>query len=295
MSDSYRPPPRRAIGWVERSLGAVRVLHTAQLIGGLTSDVDRLTVRTRTGGTVAVVLRRWRADNAWATGLIRRESAGLAVASRHDLPAPRLLAFDAAGEDVGVPSLLMTALPGEPLLRPADFVRRLAVTLARIHDVADPDLHPSDPHGFVPDIDRSWLGDPGLARSLAETATGPAEMSTLIHGDYQPLNVLWSGQEISGVVDWAYAGLGAPATDVGRCRLALAVLYSTDTAEEFLRCYEAEAGRAIDPRLDIRALLAFNPDWRDYVQRAVAGRAHVDAGMAGRVTELLRAAAARLN
>jgi aminoglycoside phosphotransferase (APT) family kinase protein len=125
---------------------------------------------------------------------------------------------------------------------------------------------------------------------------GDQQQPVLVHGDYQQLNVLWHGRRLSGVVDWTYAGTGRREIDVGHCRLALAALFSAESAETFLRMYEAEAGRRMDPRADIRALLTFGPSWLEFVPRQVAGRAPVDAGgMVGRVSSVLRAAAGRLS
>jgi hypothetical protein len=113
MADSYRQPSEQTRRWVEAALGSnAQVLAASRLIGGLTADMDRLTIaagRSR----FDVVLRRW-SDSKWAnwaTGLLDRETAGLTALAGHDLPVPRLLAVDRTGEQAGVPCLLMTALP----------------------------------------------------------------------------------------------------------------------------------------------------------------------------------------
>lgn len=296
MARDYQPPSQQVLRWVEESLNG-RVLAASRLLGGLTADMDRLTVAMRSGTTIDVVLRRW--WDAGGSGLVRREAAGLAALVGHDVPAPRLLATDPAGAAPGVPCLLMSALPGEPMLAPPDMaacVRAMAATLARIHAVPAR-LERTDPHKLRDDADLGWIGDERLkqtALSAADEALGlPADV--LVHGDYQQLNILWHDGQLSGVVDWTYAGLGRREIDVGHCRLALAVLFSSTVADDFLRCYEAEVGRRVDPRGDIRALLTFGPLWTSFVPRQVAGRAPVDTdGMASRVADVLRGAIARL-
>ncbi|MEQ4209040.1 phosphotransferase [Actinopolymorpha sp. B9G3] len=263
--------------------------------------MDRLTIAAGRG-PFDVVLRRW-SDNkwaTWATGLIDRETAALLALAEHDLPVPRLLAADRTGEQAGVPCLLMTALPGEPLFEPSDLpgvVRQMANLLVRIHDIVPTGLESTDPHGFCKEVDRGWIGDPALAHAVTEAAAAapPGGQQVLVHGDYLPLNVLWVDERLSGVVDWTYAGSGKREVDVGRCRLGLAVLFSPEVAEAFLRRYEAEAGLHIDPRADIRALLAFGPSWLQFIPRQVAGRARADGrGIVERVESVLRTAAARL-
>ncbi|MGH3487330.1 MAG: phosphotransferase family protein [Actinopolymorphaceae bacterium] len=307
MAATYRPPDGRVLHWVERALGAnARIRTTSRLLGGLTADMDRLTVATD-GSVFDVVLRRW-SDQKWGPGLVEREAAGLEVLAHHDLPMPRLLAADRSGEDAGEPSLLMSALPGEPLLQPPDLtdcVTRMADMLVRIHAVVPTGLAATDPHGVDEHTDHGWIRDPALANAAADAATEAAAVATaatavqrphvFVHGDYQQLNVLWRDQHLSGVVDWTYAGGGPREIDVGHCRLALAVLFTADAAETFLRRYEASAGLRLDARADIRALLAFGPSWLEFVPRQVAGRAPIDApGMTDRVETVLRAALARI-
>jgi aminoglycoside phosphotransferase (APT) family kinase protein len=296
MPEHYRPPTARALRWVEQAAGG-RVVRCVRLRGGLTSHVDRITIHC---GSADLVLRRWPQAEASGSDLVRREAAGLLALARAQVPTPELVAADPTGELAGTPGLLMSALPGEPRLRPRDlnaYVRHLAGMLARIHDIRAPYLAHSDPHGYQPNADRAWIGNPALTRILHEAADKAAddEPPVVIHGDFQPLNILWNESGISGVVDWTYAGIGTRATDVGHCRLALAVLFSATAAEEFLSCYESELGRPVNSAQDIRALLAFNAGWHEIVERAVDGRAPVEhAGMADRVVAVLTAAARRL-
>ncbi len=293
MSDDYRPPTAQVIRWVEAATGA-RVLRHERLHGGLTAQMDRLAFHS---GHRDLVLRRWRTTDEWGPGLVRRESAALLALADQELPTPRLVAADPDGESAGTPSLLMTALPGAWCVYPrnsAEFVRQLACMMARIHNVPTPHLAPSDPHGYEPSADRGWIGDAALTRILEEAADNAVndEPAVLIHGDYHPLNILWAGNEISGVVDWTYTGSGSRATDVGHCRLALAVLFSPAAAEQFLRWYESESGQHVNSAQDIRALLAFNHNWHEIAEHAVGSVDH--AGMADRVVAVLTAAARRL-
>lgn len=284
---------------MESALGpGVRVVAVRRLTGGLTADMDRLRVAAG-GRAYDVVLRHWR-HGEWAVGLIGREEAALTVLAGEAVPAPRLLALDRSGDSAGRPCLLMSALPGEPLLPPADmnaYVRELARVLARIHDIAPGNVSPTDPHGVDDSADLGWIGEPALAGVVRAVLSEPLDglPQVFVHGDYQQLNILWEHGRLTGVVDWTYTGRGRREIDVGHCRLALAALFDGGAAEAFLRTYEAEAGVRIDPRADIRALATFGPNWQVFVPRQVTGRTVLDtAGMPSRVEALLRTAARRL-
>jgi aminoglycoside phosphotransferase (APT) family kinase protein len=244
-----------------------------------------------------VVLRRWPDENG-TEGLVAREAWALAVMNGHGVPAPELLAGDEKGVLSGVRCTLTTALPGEPDLAPADlpsWLGQLASTQAAIHAVRDPLPPPmdvsSDRYGIrYRSLD--WLPDRGLRDAAREAATGPLdEQQVFVHGDYQHFNVLWADGRLTGVVDWPHAAIGNRGTDVGHCRLNLAVLYDARTAADYLTAYERAAGVWVDRRADLRSLLCFDLDWQRFIPHQVAGRARLDvAGMPERVAAAVRTA-----
>lgn len=310
MSRVREPPPARVVRWAAHQVhpGAV-VLATTRLEGGISAAMDRITVRSPEGLT-DVVLRRW-PDEPWAAGLVAREAAALEAVSGHGIPVPRLLARDEDGTQTGVRCTLTSALTGEPDLTPADrqsWLGRLAGMQAAIHDV--PPGRRVRRHGWGGDEgealapDRygarhrslAWLADAGLRDAAQAAAEGPlAGREVLVHGDYQHFNVLWSDGELTGVVDWPNAGIGHRGSDVGHCRLNLAVLFDSRTADDYLIAYEQAAGAPVDQRADLRALLCFDLAWPVFIPQQVAGRADVDvAGMAARVTAAVRSALDRI-
>ncbi len=85
---------------------------------------------------------------------------------------------------------------------------------------------------------------------------------------------------LPGVVDWPHAAVGSRGSDVGHCRLDLAVLFDAQTADDYLARYERAADVTVDRRADLRALLCFDRDWQRFIPLQVAGRAPLDvAGM----------------
>lgn len=96
------------------------------------------------------------------------------------------------------------------------------------------------------------------------------------HNDFQHFRLLWRGDRLSGIVDWTRSGRGAPDSDVGHCRLNLAVLFSVDWAERFRRAYEAEAGRRLYRWWDIHELALYSGGWQHFIPVQVGGRIPVD-------------------
>ena len=66
---------------------------------------------------------------------------------------------------------------------------------------------------------------------------------TFIHRDFHPGNVLWTGDAVTGIVDWSSASLGSPEADVGHCRINLARHLGYDAAEQFTAIYRERSGR----------------------------------------------------
>jgi aminoglycoside phosphotransferase (APT) family kinase protein len=166
---------------------------------------------------------------------------------------------------------------------------QLASTQAAIHAVAD--RVPARWNGWYDDgASLDWLADRGLRDAAREAASGPlAGEDVLVHGDYQHFNVLWCRGRLSGVVDWPNAATGSRGSDVGHCRLNLAVLFDAGTARDYLTMYERAAGVRVDRRADLRALLCFDLGWQRFIPRQVAGRASVDLpGMPDRVATAIR-------
>lgn len=311
MPRQYEPPAPEILEWVRRHVHAhARVTAVARLQGGVTADMDRITVEAPSGAR-DVVLRRWQFDDE-AQAQVTREASALTAIRGHGVPAPQLLAMDADGVETGVPCTLTSALTGQPDLAPADmrsWLGQLATTQAAIHAVPDrPRTYADAGNGDgepVPVPDRyggrhrplDWLSDRGLRDAAREAASGPLGDETVFaHGDYQHFNVLWDDGRLTGVVDWPDAATGNRGSDVGHCRLNLAVLFDAETAGAYLTMYERAAGVRVDRRADLRALLCFDLGWQHFVPHQVAGRAPLDlAGMPERVAAATRDALNRVH
>lgn len=216
--------PESALAWAARAVGPHATIERVRPLAGGTHAMTHLlrTVDPR----LDVVLRRFPAGDTAA----RDEAVVLTALDGLDGLAPRLIDVDPTGERAGLPATLITRVAGEPDIMPADPHRaaaELARVLARVH---------ATPLAALGRL-RSGLGsgDPRL--------TG--QPSVLTHYDYWTGNVLWQGDTISGVIDWAGGARAPRGHDVSWCRLDLVLLHDHATAETFLTAYEHAAGEPV--------------------------------------------------
>ena len=81
----------------------------------------------------------------------------------------------------------------------------------------------------------------------------PTAPSVPIHRDFHPDNLLWSGNALTGIVDWGNACLGPAAFDVCHYRVNLAQLHGPEATD---------AHMPGDPAWDVEAALSYL-DWWD--------------------------------
>lgn len=195
--------------------------------------------------------------------LIEHEAAALREVQQAGFRAPHLIAHASHEVGFGVPVLLMTCLPGQMTLHPTNFQAWLD---AMAHELAAIHRHPAPHFGWYY---RSWVNRAALAippwttvPHLWEQAItlisqpAPSYPPVFIHRDYHPLNVLWDGDRLSGVVDWINACLGPAAEDVSHCRTNLVMMFSIAAADQFLAAYcQAADAFTYHPYWDLDSLL----------------------------------------
>ncbi|MBL7259323.1 phosphotransferase family protein [Paractinoplanes lichenicola] len=299
-----RRPSAQTLDWVAASMGpSSRVVGWRRLTGGVSSAMHRLTVerqRTRT----FVVLRQY-PDDLGLQASLAQEIANLGVVADSGLPVPRILASDVGGASTGgIPSLLMTRLPGHVGLSPAEprtWLTRIAELAALLHSLDLP------AKTFDPWTD-SWITPPFRVPAGAQkpavwkaafdamTTPPPRNTTVFLHGDFLPVNLLWSRGRITGLTDWNSIHRGSRAIDIGHCRRYLAALYTPEWADQLRSLYESIAGVTLDPWWDLYALLHYNDDGPKWIERQVAGRHPVDVpGMTSRVEATVETTLRRLD
>ena len=278
------PPTPAALSWVEAATGH-HVIDWSVLRGGMSSAMYSLEFGDRAGA--GLVLRCYvRPElNEEEPDLAAREAAALLAAATTALPTPELVAVDPMGDDVGVPALLMTLLPGQVVWDPKGPMRwlaRLAAVLPDIHGttVTEPgvgEYFNYEPNSYAPP---EWAGEPKVWGRAVDIFNGPIreECRSFIHRDFHPGNVLWRGGRVSGVVDWQSACVGPPSIDIAHCRANL-FRYAPDLADIYTRLAEESTERSFHPWADIACLIGMLDGLRSSPPRP-SGRRGVETAIA---------------
>lgn len=262
--NKWLPDPIKS--WIEQSLPSNQTMITVEKLKGATST----TLYKIETNTCCYVLRLydnkcWLADEP---DLAAHEAASLKMAAANHFGAcsPKLINVDEIGKHTGFPMILMQFVPGEVVIKPDDlgaWLKELARVLAGIHRIDAAHFkwtfrRYTQPHELkVP----HWTEQPALWEKGIQIVQSrePQYKETLIHRDYHPVNVLWTGEKISSVVDWVNACRGPAGVDVGHCRNNLVCLFGLNAAEAFLNDYITFVGDTFsyDPYWDLVSYFDF--------------------------------------
>ena len=248
-------PPHEDLRWVISEVGrGARILRLRPMALSSTAQ-HAIDVVDRSGRIHRLVLRRYVEADRLANDPWYRpghEVEALRIVAEAGIPAPRLIAEDAAGDRCDVPTLLVTRIPGRPLgARPVDlerYLRQSAEVLHLIHGVEAlraarlPVYAPYEPPSTlsIP----AWSDRPMLWARVLDALAGPApeDEGRFIHRDYHSGNILLARGRIMGVVDWPTACRGPRSIDVARMRLNLVGDFDAAVAARFLDLYGQQAG-----------------------------------------------------
>lgn len=210
---------------------------------------------------------------AGATALLAHSSSIVAGA----VAVPRLIASDPDGSRTGAYVNLISWLSGVVRLDPLGpaAVDELARVATVIHATEVPADRRPMPYAFWAPADLrvpGWARAPQLWERAIEVFAGgpPATPATLVHRDFHPGNVLWEGDRITGVIDWAEASWGPAELDIAHSATNFALLHDLDRAVAFREAYRRhgarpgmdrpEAERAADRFWVLSDILGFLPD-----------------------------------
>ncbi|GAA2842246.1 aminoglycoside phosphotransferase family protein [Kribbella solani] len=186
--------------------------------------------------------------------MIATNATALQLAEHHDLPAPRLIAADLAGNQSGTPASLETAVAGTtnwPNSSP-ERLRAAGAALARLHTIpmAPREHLPFRPRPIAVDdfaTDRRTGRMPTTpllqqADALIRAHGLPEEPSVYLHGDVWPGNMLWSNHQVTAFIDWKTAGVGALGVDLSELRKQVAITFGPQAPTEVLTGYQHATG-----------------------------------------------------
>jgi aminoglycoside phosphotransferase (APT) family kinase protein len=226
--------------WIADEVGASVEIHQLRRTSTGYSRENWLFDASWDGHTHALIARRDPVGSVLETDR-RIETEVLRALAGTDLPSPALRWADLDGQRLGRPALIMDLSLGFcdgfvlngalPLARRLAIAHRLYDRLADIHmldwraiGLDDVLVDPGDRAALAvvdhweSELHRIQLDpEPELAFVLTWLrANAPTnDITTLVHGDYKPGNVLLDGDDISAVLDWETAHLGDPHEDLG--------------------------------------------------------------------------------
>jgi aminoglycoside phosphotransferase (APT) family kinase protein len=260
MADDRRRPLRdEELARIAHAIDPrARATHSAPLLGGLDAATYALDLDIA-GARRELVVRLFTFAQHRDGAAARRYWRALSgIPDTAPVPMPRPVLLDAEGRLVGFPLMVMTRLPGTVLAHPANeeaWIDQLAAAVASIHEVDVKGLRSDYPRAAEPvELVEARLGHwaptilEDLWREVAEALRSDAPRVTsngpvLTHHDFWFGNTLWSGERLTGIVDWDDAQIDDPAFDVGYACLDVQLTLGGDAAHRLLARYEQRRGR----------------------------------------------------
>jgi aminoglycoside phosphotransferase (APT) family kinase protein len=234
-----------------------------------------------------MVLRRYVRPE---TPVADHEARALNFVAGIPIPTPQLLAADLSGAETGVPTILMSWLPGRVEWEPSNmdgWLRGMTDLLPTIHATPLPPPGVIRPFGTYRQRRYDpppWTRWPGVWQRGVEIVHGPVpgDHHVFLHRDFHPGNVLWRRGRVSGLVDWQAASIGPASVDVGHCRSNL-LSYGTEVVDRFTTLWEQASGLSYDPWADVSTIIGCLDDLRN---EPPSGRLAVEEALARAVAEL---------
>ncbi len=226
---------------MEGLLPHVKYKSSRILEGGVSSEVFLIAVESKKGEE-KIVLRT--EGGPPAENSIKTEYLLLEKLHQTKVPCAKPIHLDHSKEILDKDFMLMTYLEGTieiPKIKNFGFLNKMVGILKNIHNV-DTKILPTLPCRCDPTYDLfEFLPNARINKELKAILKGYdtsySGKPVLLHGDFWPGNILWTKDEISGVLDWEYAAIGDPVSDLAVASLELKYDYGKRGVDRFLDLY----------------------------------------------------------
>ena len=220
------------------------LVNFKRLEGGVSSDVFQIEIEL--DKTLKKLVLRSEGGPP-AENTIKTEFELLKILHETEIPCAEPLFLDTSCKILDKNFMLMSQLEGSidiPDRENLSSIKEMARNLRCIHETntsflpnlplrIDPleDLFDYLPHGKNGDKLKKFLS--------TKNNTEYKGTRVFLHGDYWPGNILWKQKKITGIVDWEYAAIGDPFSDLAVTSLELRYEYGVKGMEELLEIYSS--------------------------------------------------------
>ena len=220
----------------------LELIHFEPLTGGVSSEVFLIEAK-QNKTKIKLVLRY---EGGMPSKIdITNEFNLLQALANTNIPSAEPLFIDTSCKILDKPFMLLSFMEGDiiiPNTDNLDLITKMADQLRCIHSI-NPALLPDLPiqidpiEGLLKYLPKGdeWMEIKNYISSLKNTAFEGQRV--FLHGDFWPGNILWAKDEIVGIVDWDYAAIGDPLSDLAVSSLEMRYEFGKEGMNQLCEAY----------------------------------------------------------
>lgn len=220
----------------------LELIHFEPLTGGVSSEV--FLIEAKQNKTKIKLVLRYEAGPP-SKNDIKNEFNLLQALANTNIPSAEPLFIDTSCKILDKPFMLLSFLEGDiniPNADNLDLITKMADQLRSIHSI-NPALLPDLPiqidpiEGLLKYLPKGdeWMEIRNYLSSLKNTAFEGQRV--FLHGDFWPGNILWAKDQIVAVIDWDYAAIGDPISDLAVSSLEMRYEFGKEGMNQLCEAY----------------------------------------------------------
>ena len=220
----------------------LKLIHFEPLTGGVSSEVFLIEAK-QNKTKIKLVLRY---EGGMPSKIdITNEFNLLQALANTNIPSVEPLFIDTSCKILDKPFMLLSFMEGDiiiPNTDNLDLITKMADQLRCIHSI-NPALLPDLPiqidpiEGLLKYLPKGdeWMEIKNYISSLKNTAFEGQRV--FLHGDFWPGNILWAKDQIVAVIDWDYAAIGDPISDLAVSSLEMRYEFGKEGMNRLCEAY----------------------------------------------------------
>ena len=220
----------------------LELIHFEPLTGGVSSEVFLIEAK-QNKAKIKLVLRY---EGGMPSKIdITNEFNLLQALANTNIPSVEPLFIDTSCKILDKPFMLLSFMEGDiiiPNTDNLDLITKMADQLRCIHSI-NPALLPDLPiqidpiEGLLKYLPKGdeWMEIKNYLSSLKNTAFEGQRV--FLHGDFWPGNILWAKDQIVAVIDWDYAAIGDPISDLAVSSLEMRYEFGKEGMNRLCEAY----------------------------------------------------------